>query len=53
MAKDKKEYVNILTGLRITAAEYNSLNKFDQGEYDKISSVRKAKAAIAVEDEEE
>ena len=53
MAKSKKTYVNVISGERITDLEYSALDVEEKGEYDRIASARKARAAMPIEDEEE
>lgn len=53
MRKDKNTYVNVISGERITDLEYSALGTEEKGEYDRITSARKARAAMPIEDEEE
>ena len=49
----RKMYIHVIEGHRVTRDEYNKLSEKEKTFYDKITSLRKAKASVCVEEFEE
>lgn len=48
----KVKYINVITGNKVTEDQFKKMSKEEQSYYDKISSVKKARAVVVIEDEE-
>lgn len=49
----RKMYIHVIEGHKVTRDEYNKLNEKEKTFYDKITSLRKAKASVCSESVEE
>lgn len=47
----KKSYINLLTGEKISTADYNKLPRDVQSYFDKISSAKKAIKSVVFDDQ--